>query len=95
MESIVLCGADVLQKSTQNHPFNVQNVTISLLNCVNVSLIALSFSETTNYEKRIDVLFQSVSAGVCSIIYEIIVWKTSDTIKSSKLKKDKTKAQQK
>lgn len=62
------------------------------MNCVNVSLIALSFSETTNYEKRIDVLFQSVSAGVCSIIYEIIVWKT---IKSSKFKKDKTKAQQK
>lgn len=100
MESIVLmrkhlalCGADIVQKSTQNHPFNVRNVAILFLNCATVSLVVLSFNQTTDYEKRIDVLLQSISTGACGIITEIIVWKTpklfeffntiSDTIKNS------------
>lgn len=81
--------------SINNHPFNAKNLSIFVLLCVTVTLMAASIKEVTTYDERTDILFRSVSIGVCCMVYVIIIWKTSillefierldDTIKESEI----------
>lgn len=94
--NLAMGGIKNLQKSTKIHPFNVINSTVSILLCATVSSIALSFNEANTFDECIDILYRSVSIGICGIIYEIIVWRTSklfgiidslaDTVNASELK---------
>lgn len=70
-------GIEISQKLSKNHPFNVKNMTFFILFCISICLTVLSLTEADTFDECTDILFRSVSAGVCGIIYEIIVWKTS------------------
>lgn len=82
-----------ITSSLNNHPLNASNLTIFLLLCITVASMAASIREAKTYDESTAILFQSVSIGVCCIVYVIIVWKTSilfefidrldDTIKES------------
>lgn len=75
---LAMCGVAITQKSAKNYPFiNLKNSTVFILVCVAVGLIALSLNEANTYKDYTDILFQSVSIGVCGIVYAIVVWKTS------------------
>lgn len=63
------------QKSS--NPINVKNAIIFILVCVNASCTALTLNTANNFDECTDILFRSVSLGVCGILYEIIVWNTA------------------
>lgn len=78
---------------SDREPLNAKNLTLFVLLCVTVTLMAASIEEAETYDECADILFQSISIGVCCIVYVIIIWKTSilfefierldDTIKES------------
>ena len=88
MESFVLlrkhlamCGIEISQKPLENHQINVKNSTVFILLCGNITLSALTINEMNTFKEYTDIVFRSVSIGVCGILYEIIVWKTSKLFK--------------
>lgn len=74
---LAMCGIEVSKKSSKIHPFNVRNVSVFTLLCVSSTLIVLSLDETVSFDERTYFLFHSFSQGICGIIYEIIVWRSS------------------
>lgn len=61
----------------KRHPFNGKNSIIFILFCVSVGLTTLSINDANTFDECTDIMFRSISAGVCGLIYAAIVWKTS------------------
>lgn len=70
-----MCGIKIARKSW---PFNMKNATVSFLLYLYVILNALTLNETSTFDEWIEILFRSVSIGICGIVHVIIVWKTSE-----------------
>lgn len=78
-----MCGIDIAQNSSKNHPFNGKNLTILIVLCVNISSIAITSKDANTFDKFTDILFRCVSYGTCGIFYVIIIWKTSKLLEFS------------
>lgn len=63
--------------SNGKYPFNAKNSIIFVSLCITVSLSAISMKDAKTDDERTDILFQSVSIGICCIVYVIIIWKTT------------------
>lgn len=59
------------------HPFNVKNLTFFMLMCVSVGSGIVAFNQANSFDECTDILFKTVSTGVWSVLYEMVVWKTS------------------
>lgn len=71
------CGIAVTQKLQKTHPFNLKNLTVFILLCVFIILIAASLDETNTFDDFTDISFRCVSNSACNLVYAIIVWKTA------------------
>lgn len=69
------------QRSTKKHSFNAKNLTVLILLCLNVSLIAAMLNEVNTFDETTDILFQCISNGTCGIVYVIIICNTSKLFK--------------
>lgn len=77
-QHLVSCGIAISKHSSPNHPFNVKNLTVFILICTFVIVSLASLNDTNTFSESTDILFHSVSQGFCGLIYEIIVWKTTE-----------------
>lgn len=75
------CGIANSQKSTKNHSFNIKNLTVLMLLCIDVSLIAIMLNEANTFDEITDIFFRCISGGTCGIIYVIIICNTSKLFK--------------
>lgn len=74
---LAICGIAISKEPPNRHPFNAKNLTIFFMGCAVINLSAASLLEAKAFDERTDILFQSVSFGVCILDYAIMVWKTS------------------
>ena len=75
-----MCGIGIAKKSSKNHPINVKNASVSILNCVSATSITILINEANTFDEYTDILFRSVSMATCGILYEIFVWKTTNLV---------------
>lgn len=78
---LAICGIELTQKPSPSHPFNVKNLIVVILLYVFVILSIASLNEANTYEDYTDILYLSVSIGVCGIVYVIIVWKSPELLR--------------
>lgn len=86
-----MCGIRMSQKSLS---LAGKSSAIFILVCVSSTLTTAALTEVNTFNEWTDILFRSVSIGICGIVYSIIVWKTSklyefihtlaDTVNASK-----------
>lgn len=76
-QHFAMCGIVVSRKTSYSHPFNLKNSKVFILASLFAILAAASLNEANGFDMHTNILFRSFSIGTCGILYEIIVWKTS------------------
>lgn len=84
MEALVMlrkhfaaAGIENLQNSPKNQSLNVKNSTVFLSICLFGGLTILSSNEAESFDESIYIWLRGVSIGLCSVVYEIMVWNST------------------
>lgn len=75
-----MCGIEISQKSSKSHHLNSKNLTLFCLICLNVTLYTVPLKDANSFDECTDILYRSISLGLCGIFYLIIVIKTSKSL---------------
>lgn len=75
-----MCGIAISQQSRKYYPFNVENTTVLIINCIFVSLTTILLTEVNTFVECTNILYKGTSIGVCGILYVCMVWKTSNLL---------------
>lgn len=70
-------GIENLQNSPKNQSLNVKNSTVFLSLCLFGGLTILSSNEAESFDESIYIWLRGVSIGLCSVVYEIMVWNST------------------